>query len=207
MKPFSCATRRLVAGARDVFGVAAAVLMRRLRRQLEHAVGQRARGSADRATRTACVPSKSASALISISLVAMSRWLVGSSSTRKFGGSYSMLAPAPAAPSRRRRGRGRASRRRRRRSRSSRRACAASRCAACGNGCSSDLEHRLLAGRADPSRAGRSSRASRCAPSATAPSSGSVAPATSLSSVDLPAPLTPITHQRSLRRTGKSKPS
>src|SRR5437879_2723989 len=36
------------------------------------------------------VPSNSASALISISLVAMSRWLVGSSSTRKFGGSNSI---------------------------------------------------------------------------------------------------------------------
>jgi hypothetical protein len=33
-----------------------------------------------------------ASASISISLVAMSRWLVGSSSTRKFGGSNSILA-------------------------------------------------------------------------------------------------------------------
>ena len=38
------------------------------------------------------VPSKSASAATSISLVAMSRWLVGSSSTRKFGGSNSILA-------------------------------------------------------------------------------------------------------------------
>jgi len=33
------------------------------------------------------VPSKSLSASMSMSLVAMSRWLVGSSSTRKFGGS------------------------------------------------------------------------------------------------------------------------
>jgi hypothetical protein len=38
------------------------------------------------------------------------------------------------------------------------------------------------------------------------PSSGSVAPATSFSSVDLPAPLTPITHQRSLRRTMEVEP-
>ena len=33
--------RRLVAGARDVFGVAAAVLVDALGRQLQHAVGQR----------------------------------------------------------------------------------------------------------------------------------------------------------------------
>jgi hypothetical protein len=44
-------------------------------------------------------------------------------------------------------------------------------------------------------------------PTATVPSSGEAAPATSLSRVDLPAPLTPMTHQRSLRRTEKSSPS
>jgi hypothetical protein len=38
------------------------------------------------------VPSYCDSAVISISLVAMSRWLVGSSSTRKFGGSNSIIA-------------------------------------------------------------------------------------------------------------------
>ena len=38
------------------------------------------------------VPSKFFSASTSISLVARSRWLVGSSSTRKFGGSYSIRA-------------------------------------------------------------------------------------------------------------------
>ena len=40
------------------------------------------------------VPSYCASAVISISFVAMSRWLVGSSSTRKFGGSNNMIAIA-----------------------------------------------------------------------------------------------------------------
>ena len=45
------------------------------------------------------------------------------------------------------------------------------------------------------------------APMLTTPWSGWVAPATSFSSVDLPAPLAPSTHQRSLRRTRKSRPS
>ena len=41
----------------------------------------------------------------------------------------------------------------------------------------------------------------------TLPASGAVSPATSLSKVDLPAPLTPITLQRSLRRIMRLRPS
>ena len=41
----------------------------------------------------------------------------------------------------------------------------------------------------------------------TVPASGVVVPVTSFSSVDLPAPLMPMMHQRSLRRTMKSRPS
>ena len=64
---------------------------------------------------------------------------------------------------------------------------------------------RSSSGRARPWRAARSSRASRCAPTVTVPLSAVPSPATSLSNVDLPAPLMPSTHQRSLRRIRKSK--
>ena len=56
------------------------------RAELEHAVRERARKWRSWETKS-IVPSKSASAFTSISLVARSRWLVGSSRTRKFGGS------------------------------------------------------------------------------------------------------------------------
>ena len=76
-----------------------------------------------------------------------------------------------------------------------------------GNAFSSVSQTLSSPARAAPSSAARSSRASRSRRASTAPASGASAPATSFSSVDLPAPFAPITHQRSRRRIRRSRPS
>ena len=135
----------------------------------------------------------------------MSRWLVGSSSTRKFGGSYSIAARTRRAfspPDRMRHDFSTSSPEKPKAPASER----IEPMVASGNEAWSDSSTDFSAS---------SSSIACCAkypsftlaPSTTFPSSAVDSPATSFSSVDLPAPLTPMTHHLSLRRTSRSSPS
>ncbi len=188
---------RFVAAARHVLPLAAAVRVGPSVPSSSTRFESPARNSRSCDTNS-MVPSNSVSAAINISLVAMSRWLVGSSSTRKLGGSYSirrqhqtrLLAARQHAAFLLHLVAGE--------SEGSRPARAASPTGPAGTTPPASAR-RSLRRPAPPWRAGRSSPSSRWR-RRDPPASGCVEPATSLSSVDLPAPLTPITHQRSLRR-------
>ena len=162
---------RLVAARRDVLGVAAAVDVRLGLAELEHAVARARAGSAGRARRRASCP-RSRRAPRSAS--PWSRGRGGWSARRARGSSAGRraCARARAAPSRRRRARGSASRRRRRRSRSAPASVRSEPIDAFGKRVLERLPDAVARARAAPSRAARSSRASRWRRAPTVPASG-----------------------------------